>query len=62
MSGDPTVWGVPWHAWSHQSPVCGGFIPQPFVFTPTAAPQLSDVDVERIARRMVELLREDGVK
>lgn len=32
---------------------------QPFQFTPTQ-PALSDADVERIARRVVELLREAG--
>jgi hypothetical protein len=59
------MWPSPfggWQPWPAPPPVAGGW--QPFgqtfttTFTPPTAPPLSDADVERIANRVVELLRE----
>lgn len=65
MAGDPVYWNpaTGWQQWPAAPSVCCA--PQPtfqsFACTatwPPAPPRFSDEDVERIAKRVAELLRE----
>ena len=64
MSGDPMWWNTAtgWQYWpSTPNVCCGGGIPQtfqPLTTWPPIPQSLSNADIERIAQRVAELLKE----